>query len=150
MRGAIHPLWLIRFAAPWAVVAGAAIVSGSLAAGKTDVWLGRTPSLLLLAALAGGAFFLLLSFLGSSAVVVFPIAATVGYLVEIPRDQPVITFDRVWVGGLLAYIALNRRNIERTPVTRLLLFALFWLIVSYGLRSFATSTSISGPMKTWL
>jgi O-antigen ligase len=150
MRGVAHPLWFMRLAAPWLVVAGAAMVSGALAAGQADVWLGRTPSLLLLGAVAGGTFFVLFSFLGSSAVIVWPIAATVGYLVEIPRDHPVITFDRVWVGGLLAYVALNRRRIERTPATRLLLFALLWLVVSYGLRSFATSATLTGPVKSWL
>ena len=80
----------------------------------------------------------------------WPIAATVGYLVEIPRDHPVFTFDRLWVGGLLAYVALNRRRIERTPVTRLLFFALLWLVASYGLRALATSASINGPMTTWV
>jgi O-antigen ligase len=150
MRGVAHPLWFLRLAAPWLAVTGAAIVSGALAAGQADVWLGRTPALLLLGAVAGGTFFVLFSFLGSSAVVVWPIAATVGYLVEIPRDRPVITFDRVWVGGLLAYVALNRRHIERSRVTRLLLFALLWLAVSYGLRALATSATINGPVKTWL
>src|SRR6266566_5055370 len=103
VRGAAQPLWVMRLAAPWLAVAGAAIVSGVFAAGQADVWLGRTPTLLLIAAVAGGTFLILFSFLGSSAVVVWPIAATVGYLVEIPRDQPVITFNRLWVGGLLAY-----------------------------------------------
>jgi O-antigen ligase len=32
----------------------------------------------------------------------------------------------------------------------LLFFALLWLVVSYGLRAFATSASISGPARTWL
>lgn len=150
MRGGAHPLWFVRLASPWLVVAGAAIVSGALASGQADVWLGRTPALLLLGAIAGGTFFVLFSFLGSSAVIVWPVAATVGYLVEIPRDHPVITFDRVWVGGLLAYVALDRRRIERTPVTRLLLFALLWLVVSYGLRAFATSATLTGPVKSWL
>jgi O-antigen ligase len=126
------------------------MISGVLAAGQADVWLGRTPALLLLGAVAGGTFFVLFSFLGSSAVIVWPVAATVGYLVEIPRDHPVITFDRVWVGGLLAYVALNRRRIERTPATRLLLFALLWLVVSYGLRAFVTSATLTGPVKSWL
>jgi hypothetical protein len=151
MRGAVaHPLWLVRLVRPWLVVTAAALVSAVLAAGQAEVWLGRTPSLLLLAAVAGGTFFVLFSFLGSAAVIVWPVAATVGYLVEIPRDQPVITFDRVWVGGLLAYVALNRRHIERSRITRLLLFSLLWLVASYGLRALATSATINGPIKTWL
>jgi hypothetical protein len=150
MRGAAQPLWVMRVAGPWLAVAGAAILSGAFAAGQADVWLGRTPALLLIAAVAGGTFLVLFSFLGSSAIVVWPIAATVGYLVELPRDHPVLTFDRLWVGGLLAYVALNRRRIERTPATRLLLFALLWLVASYGLRALATSASIYGPVRTWV
>src|SRR5438093_1436215 len=115
MRMAAQPFSVVRLAAPWVLGAGAAFISGALVAGQADVWLGKTPAQLLLGALAGGTFFVLFSFLGSSAVLIWPVAATVGYLVEIPRDHPVITFDRVWVGGLLAYVALNRRSIARTP-----------------------------------
>jgi O-antigen ligase len=140
----------MRLAAPWVVVAGAALVSGVLVAGQADVWLGRRPAQLLLGALAGGTFFVLFSFLGSTAVLVWPVAATVGYLVEIPRDNPVLTFNRLWVGGLLAYVALNRRPIARTPITRLLLFAFLWLVASYGVRALATSATIGGPVRTWL
>ena len=62
MRGAAQPLWVMRVAGPWLAVAGAAILSGAFAAGQADVWLGRNPALLLIAAVAGGTF---LSFLVS-------------------------------------------------------------------------------------
>ena len=150
MRGIAQPTSLMRLAAPWIAVMGAAIVSGTLAAGQADVWLGRKPALLLLAVVTGATFLVLFSFLGSSTIIVWPIAATVGYLIEIPRDHPVITFDRVWIGGLLAYIALNGRRVKRTPATRMLIFALLWLVLSYGVRTLATSTAINGPVRTWI
>lgn len=147
MRATLHP---IRLAGPWLAVAGVAFFSGAYAAGKANVWVGERPALLLLAAAVGGAIFMVFAFLGSAAVIIWPVVATVGYLLQIPRSTPVFTFDRVWIFGLLAYIALNRRRIERTPVTRLLLFALLWLAASYGLRALITSTSLGGPARTWL
>lgn len=150
MRGAAQPLGAMQGSALWLLAAGGALLSGALAAGQAEAWLGRTPALLLTGAIAGGTLLVLFSFLGSVAIVIWPVAATVGYLVEIPRNHPVITFDRLWIGGLLAYVALDRRRIARTPVTRLLLFALLWLLVSYGVRSVATSANINGPVKTWL
>ena len=147
MRATLHPL---RLAGPWLVVVGAALFTGAYAAGKADAWVGERPALLLLAVAVGGAIFMVFAFLGSAAIIIWPVAATVGYLLQIPRSTPVFTFDRVWIFGLLAYVALHRRRIERTPVTRLLLFALLWLAASYGLRALITSTSIGGPARTWL
>jgi O-antigen ligase len=147
VKATLHPL---RLAAPWLVVASTAFLSGALAAGKADAWVGERPALLLIASLVGGTFFILFAFLGSQAVVIWPVAATFGYLLQVPRSNPVFTFDRMWIFGLLAYIALNRRHTERTPATRLLQIALLWLVVSYGLRALTTSTSLSGPAKTWL
>ena len=141
---------LARPAVPWLAVAGAALFAGILATGEADAWLGQTPALLLLAALLGTTFLVVFSFLGSLAIIVWPVAATGGYLLGIPRAHPVITFDRVWIGGMLAYIALNPRRTGRGAFTRPLLFGLLWLVVSYGLRAFATSSTIGGPAATWL
>jgi len=89
-------------------------------------------------------------YLGPSAVLIWPVAATGGYLLQIPRNNVILTFDRVWIGGLLAYIALNPRRIPRTAATRLLIFALLWLVVSFGLRSASTSLSLAGPLRIWV
>ena len=145
-----HPLSAVRLAAQGLGLIVAAVVSGVLAAGEADAWLGRKPALLLLVALVGGTFLVAFSFLGSAAVLIWPVAATGGYLLELPRSHPVITFDRVWIGGLLAYIALTPRRTVRTAATRLLLFALVWLAVSFGVRAIWTDTSVTGPAKTWV
>ena len=70
------------------------------------MWLGRTSALVLLSALVAASFFVVFAFLGSLALIVWPVAATAGYLLQVPKSHPVITFDRLWIGGLLAYIAL--------------------------------------------
>jgi O-antigen ligase len=151
MRVAAQPLSLVRPALAWLVVAGAALLSGALATGQADVWLGKTSALLLLSALVGTSFFVVFAFLDSVALIVWPVAATVGYLLQVPKGHPVITFDRVWIGGLLAYLALNPRRAERTPATRVLIFALLLLVASFGLRALTTgSSSITGPAATWV
>jgi hypothetical protein len=131
-------------------MAGVAVLTGALAAGEIEARLGAMPALLLLAALAGGTFLVLFTFLGSIVVIVWPIAATVGYLIQLPRDQPIITFDRVWIGAMVAYIALNRRQVERSVYTKPLAVGLVWLVVAYGVRAVATSAEILGPLATWV
>jgi hypothetical protein len=39
------------------------------------------------------------AFLGSTALLIWPVAATGGYLLQIPRDHPVFTFDRAGSAG---------------------------------------------------
>ena len=145
-----HPLSVVRLAAPWFGVIAAALVSGALAAGQADAILGHKPALLLLGALVTGVFLIMFVHLGSSAVLIWPVAATGGYLLQIPRNGAVLTLDRLWIGGLLAYVALNPRRTPRTAATRLLLFGLLWLVVSFGARSIVTSASIYGPVRTWV
>jgi predicted transporter len=139
-----------RLLAPWVLLAAASALTGAAASGRAETLLGRTPTLLLLAMVAGGTFFILFAFLGPPVVVVWPIAATVGYLVQLPKDHPIITFDRLWIGGMLAYIMVERRRVERTPATRMLLFSLIWLVVSFGIRSVATEAGTAGPVATWV
>jgi O-antigen ligase len=150
LRAVAHSPTLGRLAAPGVSVLVAALLAGMVAAGQADALLGKKPALLLLGALVGGAFVLIFLFLGSSAVLIWPVAASGGYLIQIPRNNPVLTFDRAWIGGLIAYIALNPRRTARTPATRLLVFALVLLVVSFGLRAVTTSFSIQGPIKPWV
>jgi O-antigen ligase len=145
-----RPLSTARAAALWLAVLGAALFSGSLAAGRADAVLGAKPTLLLLAALVGSAFLIVFVFLGSTALLLWPVAATGGYLLQFPRDQPVFTFDRAWIGGLIAYIALTPRLSERTPTTRLMRFVLLLFVFTFGLRALTTSAANNGPINRWL
>jgi hypothetical protein len=140
----------VKLVAPWVLVAGAGALAGAAASGRAETWIGQTPSLLLLAVVVGGMFFVLFTFLGPPVVVVWPIAATFGYLVQVPKAHPILTFDRLWIGGMLAYILVEHRRVERTPATRMLLVALIWLAVSFGLRSVATQAGTVGPVATWV
>jgi O-antigen ligase len=150
VRAAGQPVSAIRVAVPWFAVILIGVVSGALVSGQADATLGQKPTLLVLGALVACAFFGMFVYLGSNAVLIWPVAATGGYLLQIPRHPVVLTFDRIWIGGLLAYIALNPRRIPRTAATRLLTVALLWLVVSFGLRSASAGLSLSGPLKIWV
>jgi O-antigen ligase len=149
-RAGAQPVSAVRAAAPWFAVILVAVISGTIVSGQANAKLGQKPALLVLAILVGCAFLGIFLYLGSSAVLIWPIAATGGYLLQIPRNNVVITFDRVWIGGLLAYIALNPRRIPRTAATRLVTFALLWLVVSFGLRAATTTVNLSGPLRIWV
>jgi O-antigen ligase len=149
-RAAAQPASAVRVAAPWFAIILVAVMSGAIVSGQANAKLGPKPALLVLGILVGCAFLGMFLYLGSSAVLIWPIAATGGYLLQVPRNNVVITFDRVWIGGLLAYIALNHRRIPRTAATRLLSFALLWLVVCYGLRAATTTLSLNGPIKIWV
>jgi O-antigen ligase len=150
IRTVEQPIAAVRVAVPLLAVILAGLLSGAVVAGQADSALGQKPTLLLLGILVATAFLGMFLYLGPTAVLIWPVAATGGYLLQIPRSNPVLTFDRVWVGGLVAYIALNQRRIPRTAATRLLIFALLWLVVAFGLRSASTRLSLEGPLRIWV
>jgi O-antigen ligase len=128
-------------------VIGGALLAGALAAGKIDEVLGARPTLLVLASLVVGAFLMFFSFLGSAAVLIWPVATTGGSLLHAGSN---LTFDRVWIGGLLAYIALTPRPIARTQSTRLMRFALLLFLSTFLLRAVTTSAANHGPLNRWI
>jgi hypothetical protein len=146
----VRPPSTARAAVLWLVVLAAALFTGALASGRTEALLGEKPNRLLLALIVGGAFLVVFVFLGSTALLLWPIAATGGYLLQIPRDQPVITFDRAWIGGLIAYIALTPRASPRTASTRLIRFALLLFVFSFGVRAITTPAVNNGPLNRWV
>jgi O-antigen ligase len=150
IRAVAQPFSALRLMAPWLAVILAALVSGAVVSGQADVALGQKNALLLVGILVGSAFLCMFLYLGSAAVLIWPVAATGGYLLQFPRNNVILTFDRAWIAGLLAYIALNPRRIPRTAATRLLCFALLWLVVSYGLRSATTTVNLDGPLEVWI
>lgn len=146
--GSFHarPASAARGAAPWAVGIGIALFSGALTAGKAEAMFGAKPTLLLLAALLAAAFLTIFAFLGSAAVLIWPVVTAGGYLLQV---HSVFTFDRVWIGGLVAYIALTPRP-ARIPSTRMMRFALLLLASTFFLRAATTHTGNHGPLNRWV
>jgi O-antigen ligase len=138
-------------ALPWLLILLAAGFIGGTVSGEADLWVGHQSALLLLALLLGVAVTIIFASLGSVALVAWPPLAVAGYLLlRYPRDHPVITFDRVWVGGLLAYIMLTPRRVPAAATSRFMKIWLGTFIAAFGVRAIATSTAPSGPIRTWV
>jgi O-antigen ligase len=140
----------VRLLVPWLLVATVSGLAGATASGQVEARLGETPTLLLLALLLFSTVFFVFAFLGPAVVVVWPVAATAGYLLQLPRTHPIITFDRVWIGGMLAYLIVDRRRLERSSPTRLLRLSLLCLVVVFGVRTLATEVAAGGPVALWV
>jgi hypothetical protein len=136
---------------PWLLIVLTAVFIGWVVSGEADVWIGHQAALVALAALAAAAVSSIFASLGSIALIAWPPLGVAGYLlIRFPRDHPVITFDRVWIGGLLAYILLTPPRVRAAASSRFMKIGLGLFIASFGIRAIATSTSISGPIQTWI
>lgn len=136
---------------PWLFMLLASVFIGATVSGNADAWLGRTSALLALALLLAAAAFAILASFGSAPLVAWAPLAVVGYpLARFPRDHPIITFDRLWIGGLLAYILIAHRGVPAAAASRFMTTALFGFVAAFGIRALATSTSLSGPLQTWI
>jgi O-antigen ligase len=137
-------------ALPWLLILLAAGFIGGTVSGEADLWIGHQSALLLLALLVAAAVSIIFASLGSTALVAWPPLAVAGYLlVRFPRGHPVVTFDRLWIGGLLAYILLAHRRVPAAASSRFMKIGLGLFIASFGIRAIATSTHLSGPIQTW-
>ena len=138
-------------ALPWLLILLAAGFIGGSVTGQAELWLGHQTAILLFALLLGAAVSIIFASLGSIALVAWPPLAVAGYLlVRFPRGHPVVTFDRLWIGGLLAYILLAHRSVPSAATSRFMKIGLGLFIAAFGVRAIATSTDLSGPIRTWI
>jgi hypothetical protein len=150
-RTTVRAAGAAKLSVPLLGIVGASFLASLLVAGTAEARLGHTLSLLLLAAILVCGLSVIFAQMGPFVVVAWPVASVVAYvLVQLPRGHPIITFDRLWAGGILAYLALGRSRTERVSTNAILTFALLWLGVSFGLRAFATRAGLTGPVATWI
>jgi O-antigen ligase len=93
------------------------------------------PTLLALA--AGGAFVLVLlmrEHLRLALLAWIPLGALAYPWVRFPREQPVVTFDRLWIPSLLLATVLAGRRSGGAPQARAVAVALGWLVVAITTR----------------
>jgi O-antigen ligase len=134
------------------VAAGAvlSLVFGAILAGKADAVLGERLSLLLLGAAAAGALFFVFGHLRFAAVVAWPVLGVAAYpFLRLPKGNPIITFDRVWIVGTVAAVVVGVREIPRARESRLFVRALALLTAAFGLRALASGTA-SGTRSLWI
>jgi O-antigen ligase len=163
-RAENRPLWLADLhvpavgragiAAPWLLAAVGSVVIAAAASGRMGALVGERQALLLVGGLLGVALLGFFASLGSITLVAWPVLGVVGYdLIRIPRESgspPILTFDRLWIPGLLAYLAIEHRRVARAPASRLLSLSLLWLVALFGVRAFLADPGITTPMAIWI
>ena len=127
-------------------ILGALLVSATIT-GETDAYFGSRFSLVLLGTVLVTISIVIFADLPPAAIVISwaPLSAALWAFARLPRDPPVLTFDRLWILGMLAYLIFWPRRFERSRESRLLMLALFLLLVSYGIRVFAGGATITTP-----
>ena len=148
-RLSVAPGW--ESAAPWVGGALLAALLGAALAGQTDAYVGKTPSLLLVAAVCGAATFVLFGAIGYPAFLAWPVLTGIAYpFVRYPSGDPLVTFDRLWIVGLLGVIMLATTRVDHARQTRFLLVSVAALTAVFGARALATQADTLFPVKVWV
>lgn len=105
---------------------------------------------LLLAAVAGFAVFLIFSRLGARTLLVWvPLSGLAYAFVRFPRISPVVTFDRIWIFGLLA-IVLSATPVRPSRPSQHLRNALIVMVAVFGVQAVMSDGFSSGTLSPWV
>jgi O-antigen ligase len=139
-------------AAPALRIGLRALAVGLIAAGLGGLVAGSTLELGGAFAIVGaGVLYLGISALGFRSVVAWILLTLVALpLIRLPRGHPIVTFDRVWVLGMIALLIELPRVSSATPTTRLLTRAFAAFTCAYGLRALFSSGSEMHALGTWI
>lgn len=134
-------------------------LAGSAAAGLAVARGGGMAALILLG-LCGLAAFLVFGELGWGTVLAWVVLSVLAYpFLRYPGNQPVVTFDRIVIGGMLSWLILRPRARPAARATRYLTWALVALTAAYGLRALFTTGTAGvildgdprrGALNTWI
>src|SRR2546423_1051619 len=135
-------LWRVRaapvvakVAATGAVVA-VSVFAGATATGVAQARLGAKPALMLMGAMAAGGLLAVFARARHQVLFVWPVLTGALFpFVQVPKVNPVVTFDRIWIGSMVAAIAgagfSARRPRARVAFDRaLVVLAVVWGVMS--------------------
>lgn len=132
-------------------LAGAAAAAGLALASGYALTRGGIFGLLLVAGATVVALFILVTELRHTALMWWAVLSPLLYpFVRLPANQPYFTFDRLWLGAMLAGLVAIPGKVYRSNATRLFLVALVWLAAAYVIRSFFTPSSYTGYIPVTL
>ena len=114
---------------------------------------GDMLSMLLLGGLVVTATAIVMREHGEIALRIWVVAGAVAFpLLRVPRDEPLLTFDRAWIASLVLVMVLGagERPGSNQGAGRLLWWALGWLTVAFGLRAMTTTAGLFPALKDWV
>ena len=114
---------------------------------------GDMLSMLLLGGLVVTATAIVMREHGEIALRIWVVAGAVAFpLLRVPRDEPLLTFDRAWIASLVLVMVLGAGERPGTSqgAGRLLWWALGSLTVAFGLRAMTTTAGLFPALKDWV
>jgi O-antigen ligase len=149
VRGRVVPLAAkTAFAA---AALGVSLVAGAMATGDAQARLGTKPALILIGTLAAGGLLAVFTQARHQVLFVWPVLTGALFpFVQVPKGNPVVTFDRVWVGSMIAAIA-GAAATARRPRARVAFDRAFLaLAVVWGVQSIVSpATTRNLAVGTW-
>jgi O-antigen ligase len=132
----------------WVLLVAISGFIGASIAGRTQVYVGDRPALIVIAMAGAGALFVTFGAIGFPVLAVW--ATLTGIAYPFVKFGTLVTFDRLWVIGMLGCLALTRNAIPRSRESRAVLLALGLLAATFGLRAVATHDGTLGPVQLWI
>ena len=127
-----------------------AALAGATAAGTTQAKLGAKPALLLMGGVAAAGLVVVFAHARQHVLLAWPVLTGAAYaFVQEPRGNPVVTFDRIWVFGLLAVIAVAERSPTAHPARRFFVRCLMAFIAVWCFRAL-TSSDLNLSLAQWV
>ncbi len=130
------------------LTAGAAMFAGATVAGKTQTYFGSQTALLAVAMLAVGALFVTFGTIGFPVLIVW--AVTTGLAYPFIRYGSKVTFDRLWIIGMVGSLALAERVRGHSRESRAFLLGFAIFTATFGLRALTTRDGTNAPVELWV
>jgi len=97
-----------------------------------------------------GALALTLPAIGDAAILTWVVLEVVAYpFVRAPQTQTILTFDRVWIMGLVGVLFVVPRRFPASRATRFVWVSFAVFVAAFGVRAFLTRTPDLSPQVTW-
>lgn len=140
-----------RHFVPVSLVLALSVLFGVLVSGAGDAYLGSTIPLALLAIAFQGAVFLVFAHAQLPALLLWPVLTAIAYpFVRVPRESALLTFDRLWIVGLLGVLAFTATRLPGTRATRFFYLSFSALVFAYGARAITTAGPVDSALAVWL
>jgi O-antigen ligase len=140
-----------RASAPWLALGAVSAAVGVVAAGEAQPYIGERIGSVFVAALSAGALFVVFSQVGFPVLLAWPVITGLAYpFIRFPRDDATVTFDRIWVLGMLGCIAVSYGSVRLSPQAKRLSWAFALFVVTFGIRTATSQGFTLSTLQIWL
>jgi hypothetical protein len=146
-----EPVRVARASAPWLALGAVSAAVGVVAAGESQPYIGERIGSVFVAALSAGALFVVFSQVGFPVLLAWPVITGLAYpFIRFPRDDATVTFDRIWVLGMLGCIAVSYGSVRLSPQAKRLSWAFALFVLTFGIRTATSQGFTLSTLQIWL